>query len=172
MPKGKGDSSTQTVKLPPEIEALATRNLQGAEKAGQIGYVPYQGPTMAALNPAAIANMRNNQQMAGAFGLQTADPTAALPQAQTYAGGMQGYSPFDLYTQALSKIAPGQAAAIKSFSINPQTGAASTAVAQPKRGSGNGGSSRYQEGGTYIVGGQQYRARGGRLYKVTGSRKT
>jgi hypothetical protein len=187
MPKGKGDSSTQTVKLPPEIEALATRNLQGAEKAGQIGYVPYQGATMAALNPGQVANMQANTGMANAFGIPTADPTTllqSLPPVQTFAGGVQGYSPFDLYTQALRKIAPGQAKAIRKFSINPQTGVmpgAATAKANAKAkakasiGAPAGAPNRakyYKEGAVRIIDGQQYRFSGGKLRKVGGSRKS
>ena len=43
MSGGKGDKSSQTIKLPPEVEKIAIRNLQQAEEAGRVGYVPYAG---------------------------------------------------------------------------------------------------------------------------------
>lgn len=113
---GKGDKAESQIKLPPEIEALAKRNLSAAERAGQIGYVPYQGPTVAALNPMQVGSMRSNYAAMNAFGVPGAvDPASAIPKPTTYAGGVQGYDPIGLYLQSLSRIHPGQRAQIGSF---------------------------------------------------------
>lgn len=120
---GKGDKKSSQIKLPPEIEALAKRNLGAAERAGQIGYVPFQGPTVAALNPMQVGSMRSNYAQMQAFGVPGAvRPADAIPKAKTYAGGVRGYDPLALYAQAISKINPAQRAAIGSFvdpSIRP-----------------------------------------------------
>lgn len=112
---GKGDSKTQTMRLPPEIEALAKRNLVKAEQAGQIGYTPYQGPTVAALNPMQVNSMKQNEAAMRAFGMNPASVDASIPQAKTYAGGVRGYDPMALYLQAVGRINPAQRAAIDSF---------------------------------------------------------
>jgi len=116
---GKGDKSSSTMRLPKEIEALAKRNLTAAERAGQIGYVPYQGPTVGALNEMQIGAMEQNENAMRAFGMQPQGVRASIPTPNTYAGGVQGYDPMALYLQSLSKMDPAQRAAIESFT-NPQ----------------------------------------------------
>jgi hypothetical protein len=101
---GKGDKQTSKVTLPPEIAALAKRNLENAEQAGKIGYVPYQGPTVAALNPMQINAMQQNDNAMKAFGMAPAGASGSVPKPTTYAGGVQGYDPLALYAQALAKI--------------------------------------------------------------------
>lgn len=112
----KGDSQETEVKLPPELEKFANRNLGNAEAAARIGFVPYGGPTEAALNPMQMASMDNTQDMLSAFGLGGADPRAGLPEAKDYGGGIKGYDPMSLYLQALAMIDPEQRKAIESFS--------------------------------------------------------
>jgi hypothetical protein len=74
-----------------------------------------------------MAAMQGTNSAASAFGLPGGDPMAGMPQPQQFAGGMQGYSSYPLYSQALSNLqaaAPGQYAALQAPFINPQTGAA------------------------------------------------
>lgn len=130
----KGDSQTTEVKLPKELERFANRNLENAEAAARIGYVPYAGPTEAAINPTLMAGMNGTNDMLSAFGMRTADPAASLPVAKDYGGGIQGYDPMALYLQALGKIDPAQRAAIESFT-NPQG-------ARARYGNGGGGNDR------------------------------
>jgi len=73
--------------------------------------------------------MANTGQAASAFGTAGGglSPSAGMPAANTYAGGVRGYSSGDIYDQALSELqarAPGQYDAIRAMFINPQTGAA------------------------------------------------
>ena len=134
---GKGDKKTAEIKLPKEIEALAKRNLAAAETAGKIGYVPYEGPTVAAFNPMQINSMQQNAAAMKAFGMNPANVAASIPKAKTYAGGVQGYDPLALYTQSLRNIDPAQRGAIQSFT-DPR-GVASGQVQQQMAAGGKGG---------------------------------
>lgn len=139
---GKGDKQSSEIKLPKEIEALAKRNLGAAEAAGKIGFVPYQGPTVAALNPMQVNSMQQNANAMSAFGMQPANVNASIPKAKTYAGGMQGYDPMALYTQAVGKIDPWQRAQINSpmfKSQDPGAGKRTAAAAGLSGGGGGGG---------------------------------
>lgn len=134
----KGDKSSSQIKLPAEVEALAKRNLAAAERAGQIGYVPYQGPTIAALNPLQVGAMQQNEQAMRAFGMQPQSVAASIPKPTTYAGGIQGYDPMGLYMQSLGKIDPAQKTAIESF-VNPQGVTAANQAAAGGKGGGGAG---------------------------------
>lgn len=130
MSGGKGGTTTSTVEIPQWLETAAQSNLDKANEISKIGYTPYFGPDVAALTPLQQASMQNTQQAAQAFG--TAAPTdvmAGMPEGQTYAGGVQGYSSAPLYQQALSELQsqmPAQYAALQAPFTNPVTGAAPT----------------------------------------------
>lgn len=124
---GKGGSTTSTVNIPEWLQTAAQGNLAKANEISQIGYTPYYGPDVAAMMPTQIAAGQNINSAAGAFGLAGADPTAGMPMASTFDGGITGYSSAPLYQQALAQLqgnAPGQYAALRAPFINPQTGAA------------------------------------------------
>lgn len=126
MSGGKGGSATTQVQIPKWLETAAQQNLGRADKVAQIGYVPYMGPDVAALQPGQIAAMQNTGQAASAFGLASPDMMAGMPQAQTFAGGVQGYSAYPLYQESLDALAaarPGQFAALNAPFIDPITGA-------------------------------------------------
>jgi hypothetical protein len=131
--KGGQSESSSTVKLPENIEKIAEENLALADRIGEIGYVPYQGNTVAAFTPQQQAVMQNTSDAASAFGMgngssQAAaagvDPFTGMAMDPNMSGGVLGYSPYAAYQDAQSQIAPGQRAAIDSFFIDPQTGAA------------------------------------------------
>jgi hypothetical protein len=125
---GKGGSTTSSVEIPAWLENAAQTNLARADQLSTIGYTPYYGPDVAALTPMQQASMQNTNQGASAFGMAApTDAMAGMPQAQTFAGGVQGYSSGGLYDQALSELQtrrPGQFAALNAPFINPYTGAA------------------------------------------------
>lgn len=126
MSGGKGGSQTTSVTIPAWLEQAAQRNIAKAEDISQTGFVPYMGPDVAAFSPMQIASMQGTSQAASAFGLPGGDPMAGMPQAQTFAGGLQGYSSYPLYSQSLANlqaVAPGQFAALQAPFINPVTGA-------------------------------------------------
>lgn len=126
MAGGKGGSATTKVQVPAWLESAAQQNLGRADEVAQIGYVPYMGPDVAAMQPGQIAAMQNTGLAANAFGLASPDTMAGMPQAQTFAGGVQGYSSAPLYQQSLDALAasrPGQFAAMNAPFIDPVTGA-------------------------------------------------
>jgi hypothetical protein len=133
---GKGDKTSSTMALPKFVEDYAKANMAKADKASQIGYVPYQGPTVGALNEMQIGAMEQNDNAMRAFGMQPSGVRASIPPPTTYAGGIQGYDPMALYLQSLEKMDPAQRAAIESFS-NPQ-GVAAANGARPVYGSSGG----------------------------------
>lgn len=125
---GKGGSSTTSVQIPAWLENAAQQNLARADRVAQLDFMPYFGPDVAAMTPMQQAAMQNTNQAALAFG--TAAPTdamAGIPAAQTFAGGLQGYSSAPLYQQsveALRTAMPGTVAARNAMYIDPITGAA------------------------------------------------
>jgi hypothetical protein len=128
---GKGGSTTNKVTVPAWLETAAQGNLARANQVSQIGYTPYYGADVAAMTPTQIAAMQNTGQAASAFGLGSADPMDGMPQAQTFAGGVQGYSSAPMYQQSVDQFAaqnPGQAAAMANMFINPQSWQAPAAV--------------------------------------------
>ena len=129
MAGGKGGSTTTQVEIPQWLEDAARANMARGEHVASIGYTPYYGPDVAALTPMQEAAMANTGQAAGAFGLSGGGMTGTegMPQAQTFANGVRGYSSAPLYQQsvdALQQNAPGQYEAIRGMFIDPVTGAA------------------------------------------------
>lgn len=145
MSGGKGGSTTSQVEIPQYIEEASKKNLAVAGDIAQLGYTPYYGPDVAAFSPMQEAAFQGTSQAASAFGMPTgqmAQPQAGMtpygmPQPQTYAGGMRGYSSAPIYEQSLQALqqnAPAQFDFIRSMFINPQTGE------RPKAPFGEGGS--------------------------------
>lgn len=105
MSGGKGGSQTSQVQLPKWLETAAQDALARGQKTADIGYMPYYGPDVAALTPMQTAAMNNTNAGATAFGMGApTDAMAGAPQAQTFAGGVQGYSSGGLYDQALAEL--------------------------------------------------------------------
>lgn len=145
---GKGGSQTTRVQLPGFIEDAAQRAVARGEQVGQVGYVPYMGPDVAAFTPQQRAAFAGSNQAASAFGLPSAQGTG-LPAPETFAGGVQGYSSFPLYEQALAQLEatrPGQFEAINSFSIDPVTGAVPTSGLAQANPAAPGAAVVYQDG--------------------------
>jgi hypothetical protein len=127
---GKGGSQTTSVTIPAWLQEAAQRNLARADQTSTIGYTPYYGPDVAALTPMQEAAMSGTNMAASAFGMPAA-AGSGMPPAQTFAGGVQGYSAGGLYDQALAELqrrAPGQYAALRAPFIDPITGAMPSGV--------------------------------------------
>jgi len=103
MSGGKGGSTTQKTEIPDWLKEPSVRNLARAEETQKIGYMPWQGPDMAAFNPIQTAAMQQNIGAAEAFGLSPVGSLTPL-QGTTFAGGTQGYSGMPLYEQALAEL--------------------------------------------------------------------
>jgi len=129
MSGGKGGSTTQTskVEIPDYLEEPIKRNIAKAEDLATIGFTPYMGPEVAAMTPMQQAAMQNTSSAAQAYGLGAAPGQEVMPQPQTFAGGVQGYSSFPIYEQALAELQsrmPGQYQALQAPFRDPVTGAA------------------------------------------------
>jgi len=125
----KGGTTSGSTEIPAWLENAAIENINKARDVSQIGYVPYYGPDVAAFSPMQQQSMQSTGNAASAFGLapQGFNAMAGMPQAETFAGGLQGYSSAPLYEQSLDKLfanAPGQYRALNQQFIDPFTGAA------------------------------------------------
>lgn len=123
----KGGSTSTDVTIPDYLKNPIIRNLNRAEQVARQGYTPYYGPDVAAQTPLQEAAIINSGQAANAFGLGggNLDPRLGMPEAQTYADGVRGYSSGALFDQALDTLKtnrPDQYANIEGM-FNP-TGAA------------------------------------------------
>ena len=143
---GKGGKQTTEVQIPQWLEDAARENIARGSDVAKLGYTPYYGPDVAAMTPMQVAAAQNINQGASAFGLAApSDPMAGMPEAQTFAGGVQGYSSGPIYDESLTRLKqerPGQYDAITGMFIDPQTGLSSYtpgSVGTNSMGSGKGG---------------------------------
>jgi hypothetical protein len=125
----KGGTTSGSTEIPAWLENAAIENINKARDVSQIGYVPYYGPDVAAFSPMQQQSMQSTGNAASAFGLapQGFNAMAGMPQAETFAGGLQGYSSAPLYEQSLDNLfanAPGQYRAMNDMFIDPFTGSA------------------------------------------------
>ena len=125
MSGGKGGGQTTTAEIPEWAKEPTIRNLQRAEDVQQIGYQPYMGADLAAFNPTQMSAMQNTLDAASAFGMSApATPMQGMPEAQTFAGGIQGYSAYPLFEQAQRELAaqnPVQQQAYDDLFVEPVT---------------------------------------------------
>ena len=105
MSGGKGGTQTSAQQIPQHVLDASKANLAQAQIAGKIGYMPYYGPDVAAMSPQQEQAMRNNFSAQQAYGM--VDPSAqfstGVPEAQTFDGGVRGYSSGGLFEQALAE---------------------------------------------------------------------
>ena len=125
---GMGGSTTSDTQVPAWLENAAIENINKARDVSKIGYTPYYGPDVAAFSPMQEQSMRSTGDAASAFGLapQGFDGTAGIPQAHTFAGGVQGYSSAPLYQESVDTLKaerPAQYQAMADMFIDPFTGA-------------------------------------------------
>jgi hypothetical protein len=103
MSGGKGGSSTSAQQIPDWMRQPAERNIARAEQAQQIGYQPYYGLDVAAMNPTQMAAGQANINAAQAFGMAPPSLTAYQGMAQPeMVGGVSGYSSAPMYEQAVA----------------------------------------------------------------------
>jgi len=103
MSGGKGGSTKSAQEIPDWMKDPAIRNIARAEQAQQIGYQPYYGLDVAALNPTQMAAGQANIDAARAFGMAPQGLTAYQGMAQPETvGGVRGYSSAPMYEQAVA----------------------------------------------------------------------
>lgn len=94
--KSRSTEQSTTVQLPPGLEQGANEILAAGMKTAALPYTPNRGITIAAFNPAQKAALRNQNQAAGAYGLETA-PLAFMEAQRDPTTGIMGYSTGSLY---------------------------------------------------------------------------
>jgi len=117
-----GGKQTASVEMPAWAQQASQEAIQMAREAGRIGYMPNYGPQVAALSAPQEMAMQNNYDAAAAFGMapQGGDALAGMPEAQTFAGGVRGYSSAPLFEQAVREFEmrnPQQAAQYNQFFV-------------------------------------------------------
>ena len=106
MSGGKGGSSSTKVEIPPYAEAAIKKALGRADRLGQVGYMPYYGPDVAAFSPLQEQAFQGQYDAAAAMGLVApGERPSGMPEAQEFAGGIRGYSSGDLFEQARNEFA-------------------------------------------------------------------
>lgn len=106
MSGGKGGTTTQAQSIPQYVQDASRENLAQAKIAGQIGYMPYYGPDVAALSPQQEMAMQNTFNAQQAFGMvpQGAQFSTGMPTATDYGGGVRGYGSGNLFDQAVAEL--------------------------------------------------------------------
>ena len=101
---GKGGSTKSAQEIPSWMREPAIRNIARAEQAQQIGYQPFFGLDVAAVNPTQQAAGQAKISAAQAFGMAPENLTAysSLPQTETI-DGITGYSSAPLYLDAVAR---------------------------------------------------------------------
>ena len=125
MSGGKGGRSNTAATMPKFAETALQQGIGMATDMSALGYTPYYGPDVAAFSPQQQAAFEGTNQMADAFGMPSGSGQQYMPQAQTFEGGIQGYSSAPAFEQSVDQLAmqrPGQADYLESFSIDPMTG--------------------------------------------------
>ncbi len=122
-----GGSQREEVIMPEFAETSMQQGLGMARDLAplQDTYTPLYGPQVAALSPMEQAGIQGTDMMAGAFGMPTAGGQSYLPQAQTFEGGIQGYSARPMVEGMIDQFKterPGQAEYRESFGLDPVTG--------------------------------------------------
>jgi hypothetical protein len=122
-----GGSQREEVIIPEFAETSMQQGLGMARDLAplQDTYTPLYGPQVAALSPMEQAGIQGTDMMAGAFGMPTAGGQSYLPQAQTFEGGIQGYSARPMVEGMIDQFKterPGQAEYRESFGLDPVTG--------------------------------------------------
>lgn len=142
---GKSSKQTTEVEIPEFLKQASEKAINYADAAGKIGYVPYQGPTVAALAPQQLQAMSMNNSAASAFGLGGSSigqgagfQAQATPTPTTYAGGVQGYSPFDMFMEAWNKVPETQKKAVEEFTGKPKKDETKTDLEGQTFGGGSG----------------------------------
>ena len=103
MSMGGSTTTNTSQKIPQWLEDASKQAVNQSQQAGSIGYNPYMGPSVAAFNDTQNAAFAGANQAASAYGMPTSTGNG-MPAPTTYAGGMQGYSSYPMYQQALMSL--------------------------------------------------------------------
>jgi hypothetical protein len=101
---GSSSTTVQENKVPAYLEEASKLAVEEAKKIKEMGYLPYFGPEVAAVNPYEQAMAQNVGGMASAFGL-SAPAAMDMSGVDTAAsGGVTGYTTAPAYFSALERL--------------------------------------------------------------------
>jgi len=104
---GGSSSTTKTVqenKIPAYLTEASKLAVEEAKKIKEMGYLPYFGPEIAALNPYEQARAQNVGGMAAAFGLSAPAVMDMSGVDTATSGGVTGYTTAPAYFSALERL--------------------------------------------------------------------
>lgn len=137
--------SKSTSTIPDWVRQPAEQNMANARAVAALGYVPYYGADVAAFTPMQEASFQNTADAMTAFGMAApSNPMAGMPEAQTFAGGVRGYSSAPMYEAAVEALRtknPAQYAAIMAVLGQLQAQAAPAQAVMPVQYSASSGGS-------------------------------
>lgn len=99
-----GSKSTQKTEIPAYIEEAGKLALERAKQIQAMGYVPYMGPEVAAINPYEQAVAQNVGSMASAFGLSAPAAMDMGGMPTVTQGGITGYTSYPGYMSSLERL--------------------------------------------------------------------
>lgn len=121
--------TTQETKIPEYLEEAGRIAVEQAQQAQRMGYIPYMGPELAAINPYEQALAQNVGSMASAFGM-AAPAGLDMGMPTVTQGGMTGYSSYPIYQSALERLREQRPEQYEYFAgqtgFDPITGAATS----------------------------------------------
>lgn len=143
--------TTQETKIPEYLEEAGRLAVERAQQIQQMGYMPYMGPEVAAINPFEQALAQNVGGMASAFGM-SAPSSLDMGMPTVTQGGMTGYSSFPIYQSALERLREQRPEQYEFFAnqtgFDPITGAATGYV--PPEAGGDAGGDAGNDGAPYV----------------------
>jgi hypothetical protein len=99
-----GSKTTQKTEIPAYIEEAGKLALERAKQIQAMGYVPYMGPEVVAINPYEQAVAQNVGGMASAFGLSAPAAMDMGGMPTVTQGGITGYTSYPGYMSSLERL--------------------------------------------------------------------
>lgn len=101
---GSKSTTVQENKIPRYLEEAGQLAVEEAKKIKEMGYLPYFGPEIAAINPYEQAMAQNVGGMASAFGLAAPAAMDMSGVSTATSGGVSGYTTAPAYFAALERL--------------------------------------------------------------------
>ena len=101
---GSKSTTVQENKIPRYLEEAGQLAVEEAKKIKEMGYLPYFGPEVAAINPYEQAMAQNVGSMASAYGLAAPAAMSMSGVDTATSGGVTGYTTAPAYFSALERL--------------------------------------------------------------------
>jgi hypothetical protein len=101
---GSKSTTVQENKIPRYLEEAGQLAVEEAKKIKEMGYLPYFGPEVAAINPYEQAMAQNVGSMASAYGLAAPAAMSMSGVDTATSGGVTGYTTAPAYFAALERL--------------------------------------------------------------------